>query len=79
MTVWSLWFAWPEGQVWPNLVAAAIGSAVTGALVAWRALRKLEQQHAQHRQALAEDVSRQLADHHAAVLAAVAGQHDRRE
>lgn len=68
MSVLDLWFAWPAGQVWPNLVAAVIGSGAGGVLVAWRALVKMDRKHEAHRQQLAA----QIAEHHQAVLAAVA-------
>lgn len=68
MQVWQLFFGWPAGQVWPNLLASAITSAAAASLVAWRLLKKIRAEHAAHR----ELVAQQLAQHHTAVLAAVA-------
>lgn len=82
MSVWELWFGWPGGQVWPNLVAAAVGSIGTAALILWRFLAKVQRAHEQerearkaelaaHHQAVTDAVAAQLAEHHQAVLAAV--------
>jgi hypothetical protein len=75
MSVWDVFFGWPGGGVWSNLVA----SVLTGVGIWLRAKAKLTQARdedreatqtalAEHRQAITE----QLADHHQAVLAAVA-------
>jgi Na+/alanine symporter len=75
VTHWlAVFFDWPEGSVWSNLVA----SALTAAGLWFRAKAKLAQVRAEERattdQTLAEHraaVAQQLADHHQAVLAAV--------
>lgn len=47
MSVLDLWFGWPDGQVWPNLLASALPAA--GAwLLARKAVRKWSQRHADH-------------------------------
>lgn len=75
MSTWSLFFAWPGGAVWPNLVASAITSCATAVVVVRRGVKKMldrdrerrEAEFAAHRAAVAG----QLAEHHAAVMAAV--------
>lgn len=79
MTVWALYFGWPDGAVWPNLLASAITSSLTAALLVHRALKKMLERErvrraaelAEHHQAVTAAVAAQLAEHHQAVLAAV--------
>lgn len=82
MSLWALFFGWPAGGIWPNLLASAVtapaGAAAGGALVWWRArghLRSRDEQHAAeltaHHAAIRADVAGQLAAHHQAVLRAV--------
>lgn len=46
MSTWQLFFGWPAGQVWPNVVASAL---TAGLAVGWshrRLARKLRDHHA---------------------------------
>jgi hypothetical protein len=49
VSTWQLFFSWPDGQVWPNLIASAITSAGTASLIAWRFLIKVRNEHEAHR------------------------------
>ena len=65
MSVWEIFFGWPSGQVWPNLVASAVTSASAIGLLGWRTLRKME---THHQARMAQD-----REHHAAVMAKIGG------
>lgn len=67
MGFWAVFFGWPGGQVWPNLVADGITTVGGVSLVGWRFLKKLRAEHEQHRALMAQ----QLDEHHQAVIAAV--------
>lgn len=64
MMPFGLFFGWPAGGVWPNLVASAIWAAPAGAAL----VRKLHRQHAD-RQAQAER-------HHVELMAQAAAHHN---
>lgn len=69
MNTWDLFFSWPAGGVWSNLIASAITTTLAGTLVVWRFLKKLRLEHEQHRQL----IQQQLDDHHERILQAVGG------
>lgn len=61
MSVLALFFGWPDGGIWPNIVADAL---VSGLGLVWsyrRLARRLEahteQRLAEHRQALMEHIT----------------------
>lgn len=46
MSVWGLFFDWPNGQVWPNIIASGL---TAGLAVGWshrRLARKMREHHA---------------------------------
>lgn len=69
MSAWDIFFGWPNGQVWPNLVASAVTSASAVGVFAWRLLRRLE---THHQERMAQD-----REHHQTLLTAIrGGDHD---
>ncbi len=68
MSWYDIFFAWPNGQVWPNLVASGITSASAVGVFAWRVLGKLEKHHEAR---MAQDRL-----HHQETLKAVTATHD---
>lgn len=51
MSVWALFFGWPTGQVWPNVVAAGLtGGLPAVAAIVWshrRHQRRADERHAE--------------------------------
>ncbi len=45
MTWYQVFFGWPNGQVWPNLVASGVTSLSAVGVFAWRVLARLETHH----------------------------------
>jgi len=66
MSAWQIFFGWPNGQVWPNLVASAVTSATAILALGWRVLKRLDRHHEarmaqdrQHHQTLLTAIHRQ--------------------
>jgi hypothetical protein len=64
VSAWTLFFAWPTGGVWSNLIASAITTVLGLSLVAWRFFKKLDQKHAEHRALMKHQTQQQLDEHH---------------
>lgn len=48
MSMWGLYFGWPSGQLWPNLLASAVASAAAVGVAWWRLHRQSARQHVEH-------------------------------
>ena len=64
MSLWQLFFTWPTGGIWSNLIADVITTALGLSVAAWRFFKKLDAKHAEHRELIKQQTQQQLDEHH---------------